>query len=73
MKQLAGRVAVITGASKGLGKAIAVALGGAGVRIALISRNREQLENTAAAVRSARSSTDPCAMSASRSSTWGRI
>lgn len=34
-----GRVAVITGASRGLGRAMAVALGRAGARLALVSRN----------------------------------
>ncbi len=45
--KLAGRTAVITGASKGLGRAIALALGGAGARLALVSRNRGQLEAVA--------------------------
>ncbi|MEJ2083150.1 MAG: SDR family NAD(P)-dependent oxidoreductase, partial [Acidobacteriota bacterium] len=40
-KELDGRVALITGASKGLGKAMALALSGAGARVALVSRNRE--------------------------------
>ncbi|MFZ0427127.1 MAG: SDR family NAD(P)-dependent oxidoreductase [Acidobacteriota bacterium] len=43
-KELTGKVALITGASKGLGKAMALALGGAGARIALVSRDREQLD-----------------------------
>lgn len=42
-KELSGKVALITGASKGLGKAMALALSGAGTRIALVSRNRDQL------------------------------
>jgi len=50
-KKLASRVAVITGASKGLGKAMALALGSAGARLALVSRNVEQLTTTAEAVR----------------------
>ena len=33
---LTGKVAVITGASKGLGKAMALALGGAGANLALV-------------------------------------
>src|SRR3954462_3124022 len=37
-KALAGKVAVITGASKGLGKAMAAALGAAGARLVLASR-----------------------------------
>jgi NAD(P)-dependent dehydrogenase (short-subunit alcohol dehydrogenase family) len=40
---LTGKVAVITGASKGLGKAMALALGGAGANLALVSRDLEQL------------------------------
>ena len=40
---LNGKVAVITGASKGLGKAMAVALGAAGASIALVSRGSEEL------------------------------
>ena len=42
-KKLSGRVAVISGASKGLGKAIALALGGAGAKLALVSRDEKQL------------------------------
>ena len=49
-QKLAGKVAVITGASKGLGKAMALALAGAGARLALVSRNLEGLKSTAEAV-----------------------
>jgi NAD(P)-dependent dehydrogenase (short-subunit alcohol dehydrogenase family) len=45
--KLAGRVAVITGSSKGLGKAMALALAAEGARIALVSRNEEQLRAVA--------------------------
>ncbi len=45
--RLSGKTAVITGASKGLGKAMAFALGGAGARVALVSRNKEQLQAVA--------------------------
>lgn len=47
--KLAGKVAVITGASKGLGRAMALALAGAGARLALVSRNLEGLNSTAEA------------------------
>ena len=47
---LEGKVAVITGASRGLGKAMALALAGAGVKLALVARDREKLEETAKAV-----------------------
>ncbi|MCL5744001.1 MAG: SDR family oxidoreductase [Acidobacteria bacterium] len=49
-KKLDGKVAVITGASKGLGKAMALALGAAGARLALVSRNQEELNAVAAEV-----------------------
>ncbi|MDQ6760335.1 MAG: SDR family oxidoreductase [Acidobacteriota bacterium] len=51
--KLNGRVAVITGASRGLGRAMAIALAGAGAKLALVSRDPVQLEETAAAVRKA--------------------
>jgi len=50
-KILTNKTALITGASKGLGKAMALALGGAGARLILVSRNLEQLGDTAKAVR----------------------
>ena len=46
-KKLKDKVALITGASKGLGKAMALALGGAGARLVLASRNVEQLNSVA--------------------------
>jgi NAD(P)-dependent dehydrogenase (short-subunit alcohol dehydrogenase family) len=52
-KKLDGKVAVITGASKGLGKAMALALGAAGASLALVSRNREQLNGVARGVKDA--------------------
>jgi len=42
-KFLQGRVAVITGASRGIGRAIALALGGAGAKLALVGRDRTKL------------------------------
>ncbi|MGI8742499.1 MAG: SDR family NAD(P)-dependent oxidoreductase [Bryobacteraceae bacterium] len=50
---LAGCVALITGASRGLGKVMAISLAGAGAKLALVSRDATQLEETAAAVREA--------------------
>lgn len=52
-KILAGKVAVITGASKGLGKAMALALGQAGARLALASRDLGLLEEVAVELRAA--------------------
>jgi NAD(P)-dependent dehydrogenase (short-subunit alcohol dehydrogenase family) len=52
-KLLDNKLALITGGSKGLGRAMAIALAGSGARIALASRDREKLENVAAEVRAA--------------------
>lgn len=49
---LSGRNALITGASKGLGKSMALALAEAGANLALVGRNAEALEKVATAVRS---------------------
>ncbi len=40
---LSGKVALISGASKGLGRAMALSLSGAGAKIALVSRDAEKL------------------------------
>jgi NAD(P)-dependent dehydrogenase (short-subunit alcohol dehydrogenase family) len=50
---LDGRTALVTGASKGLGRAIALALGGAGARVILVSRDAARLAEVAAEVRQA--------------------
>lgn len=52
-KFLSGRVAVVTGASKGLGRAMAVALGSAGAAVVLTARNADQLAETASQVEAA--------------------
>ncbi len=44
---LEGKVAVITGASKGIGEAVAFALGKAGARVVISSRKQEALNETA--------------------------
>ncbi len=49
--RLDGKIAVITGASRGLGKAMALALGEAGASLAMVSRDAVALEQAVAEVR----------------------
>jgi NAD(P)-dependent dehydrogenase (short-subunit alcohol dehydrogenase family) len=51
--RLDGQVAVVTGASRGLGRAAAVALAEAGADLALLARSKADLEETAALVEAA--------------------
>src|SRR5947209_117483 len=47
---LDGKVALVTGASKGIGRAIARALAAEGARVAISSRSRERIDDAAADV-----------------------
>ncbi|MBW3542832.1 MAG: SDR family NAD(P)-dependent oxidoreductase [Planctomycetes bacterium] len=51
MKQLAGRTAIVTGASAGIGRAVAVALGQHGMNVVLAARSCGPLETAAEDVR----------------------
>ncbi len=50
---LAGRVALVTGASSGIGAATAVALGAAGAAVIAVARRAERLRNTVGAIEAA--------------------
>ncbi len=45
-----GRVALVMGASKGLGRGVAAALAGEGARVAIASRSQERIDHAAAAI-----------------------
>jgi len=51
MTAFVGQVAVVTGASSGIGKAIALGLGAQGATLCLVGRNRERLESVASTAR----------------------
>jgi NAD(P)-dependent dehydrogenase (short-subunit alcohol dehydrogenase family) len=57
--KLSGRTAVITGGSKGLGKAMAQSLGRAGARLALVARNATELSATAKELRASGIEAEP--------------
>jgi len=49
--QLSGKVAVVTGASRGIGRAIAATLAEEGMSLALVARSRDQLDDLARSLR----------------------
>lgn len=50
MESLHGKIAIVTGAGKGIGKAIAIALAKEGVQVGLIARTSKDLEAVAAEI-----------------------
>jgi len=62
MKFLTDKVALVTGASRGLGKAIALALAAEGASIAAVARSEEALAETLEAIRATGGVAEPFAM-----------
>jgi 3-oxoacyl-[acyl-carrier protein] reductase len=58
---LSGKVAIVTGAARGLGRAISVTLAGAGAKVACVDINAETLADTVAAITSAGGTAHPLA------------
>jgi 3-oxoacyl-[acyl-carrier protein] reductase len=56
---LNGQTALVTGASQGIGKAIAVRIGECGARVLCLARNIDKLTETVEAIRSAGGQADP--------------
>lgn len=52
MESIAGKIALVTGAGKGIGRAVAIALAKEGVHVALLARTEEQLNEVAAEIKS---------------------
>jgi NAD(P)-dependent dehydrogenase (short-subunit alcohol dehydrogenase family) len=70
---LAGRVAVVTGASRGIGAATAGALAGAGAHVVLAARNREALAGVAGRIRAAGHAATPVPADVSRAEEVERL
>jgi NAD(P)-dependent dehydrogenase (short-subunit alcohol dehydrogenase family) len=49
--ELAGRIALVTGGGRGIGRAVALSLASAGADVAVTARSSDELEETAAALR----------------------
>jgi 3-oxoacyl-[acyl-carrier protein] reductase len=58
---LSEQTAIVTGASQGLGRAVAIALGRSGARVACVARNAEKLAQTCAAIEAAGGRAEPFA------------
>lgn len=71
---LTGRVALVTGASQGIGRACAIALARAGARVALVARNQQKLEELAKEIEaSARAKTPSSPQDEGAAGVLGRV
>ncbi len=65
---LSGKVALVTGGSKGIGKAIAMSMAASGASVVIVSRKQDQLEATAAEIRAATAGSEVMAYAANAGS-----
>ena len=65
MNHLSGRIALITGASQGIGRACALELAKSGATVALAARSADKLEAVAAEITAAGGTTRTCALDVS--------
>src|SRR5262252_985985 len=81
---LSGQTAIVTGASRGIGKAIALRLGASGAKVACVARNAEKLKETVDAIAASGGTAEahPCDVSNSEAVTklveglaekWGQV
>jgi NADP-dependent 3-hydroxy acid dehydrogenase YdfG len=68
-----GLTALVTGASSGIGRAIALALGRQGADVCLVGRSRERLDMVAAQVRQGGRTAVPCATDLTRDEAIGAL
>jgi NAD(P)-dependent dehydrogenase (short-subunit alcohol dehydrogenase family) len=73
MDRLDGKVAIVTGASSGIGRAIAIALGEAGAYVVPAARGEADLQTTAEMVRAAGGQAAPCVADISREDDVARL
>jgi NAD(P)-dependent dehydrogenase (short-subunit alcohol dehydrogenase family) len=65
--RLDGKIALVTGAGRGIGRACAIALTAAGAELVLVSRTRSELDEVAGAIRSGRGRAQPLVLDVTRS------
>jgi 3-oxoacyl-[acyl-carrier protein] reductase len=70
---LSGRVALVTGASQGLGRSIALSLARSGAKVACVARNLEKLQETVAQISAAGGTAQPWPCDVTNSANVNRV